>query len=131
MPSVRNVAVAIFLVILCFGLSGCRSVQSKDMIGSYQLKAEWGCGSILLREDNTFHQEVKLGCSQSSQTIDGVWTPDGSSISKVTLKPFWNHDSTGTLKRYEYDDLPVEQSLWGPLRIIVNPDAGFSYEKQK
>lgn len=121
---------ALFTLLASLGLSGCHAVEAKDLIGSYRLKADWGCGGMVLRGDNTFHQEVRVGCSGTPQVLDGTWFPNGSYISQITMKPFLDFDNAGVLTRYQYENLPVVWPSLGPLHIMVNPDAGFRYEKQ-
>jgi len=128
-PIILFVRITILPLMLLF-LQGCHSVESNEMIGVYKLRANWGCGTLTLRSDHSFRQEVTDGCSGQAKVLKGSWSWDNASVSKVTFKPFLDHESEGFLKQYEYDDLPVEQPPLSPIRIVVNPDAGFSYDKQ-
>ncbi len=133
-------------IVRCFGLlfclltfsafslcGGCsRNVSQEDLVGTYQLKATWGCSELLLYLDHTFQQQVERGCSgKATSTINGTWSTEfhGRSVGRVEFRPFINVTDRSDLSQHQYDYLPVKTSLWGGILLEADSDAGVSYRR--
>lgn len=116
-----------------FGAIGCmRPVQPTDLIGIFQMKNSWACGKLLLNADHTFHQELSRGCGTAPITTNGRWTVnlEGDSVGTLSLKPFLGKGKNDEVQSFEFSDLTVNRLRWGPVRIVIDPDAGTSYDKK-
>lgn len=109
-----------------------RPVHPTDLVGTFLLKDNWACGRLSLKSDHTFHQELARGCGSTAVTINGKWAVniEGDSVETLSLTPFLNKGKNGEVQSFSFSDLTVNRLRWGPVRIVIDPDAGTGYDKQ-
>jgi hypothetical protein len=109
-----------------------RPVQSTELVGTFLMKNDWACGQLSLYADHTFHQELSRGCGANAVTTNGKWKVnlEGGSVGTLSLTPFLGKGEDGEVKSFGFSDLVVNRLKWGPVRIVIDPDAGTSYNKQ-
>ena len=127
-----SLKVCLLLVILA-PCQGCMRVNSeKNLVGRYELTADWGCSTLELRADHSFTQTVSRGCTGSGNIITGTWNGEGlRSISQAQLEmhPYINVTFGGSTQTYSYGVPNIERWLWGT-QIVVDPNKGLKYRKK-
>jgi hypothetical protein len=109
-----------------------RPVQQTELVGTFLMKSEWACGRLSLNADHTFHQELSHRCGSNIINTNGKWKVnlEGGSVGTISLTPFLSKGKDDEVKSFEFSDLTVNRLRWGPVRIVIDPDAGTSYDKQ-
>ncbi|HEY6446714.1 MAG TPA: hypothetical protein VIY53_09665 [Acidobacteriaceae bacterium] len=103
------------------------------MVGRFATNDKWACGKLTLNADHTFHQEISKGCGANHVDINGKWSVDrhGGSVVTISLTPFLGRNpDTGEVESFGFSYFTVNRLKWGPVRIVIDPDAGTSYDKQ-
>lgn len=119
--------------LLLFAVGCWAPVKEMDVVGSFVMKSNWGCGNLTLNADHTFKQELSKGCGAVRLNITGRWKVDLESANVVTisLTPFLGRNpENDQVKSFGFTDFTVNRLKWGPVRVVIDPDAGISYDKQ-
>jgi hypothetical protein len=129
--SLMRVIVVLFGMLLPCTVGCMGPVQQRDLVGSFQMKSSWACGRLSLNADHTFHQEVSRGCATNVITENGKWTVslEGDNVETLSLTPFLSRGEKDEVQSFGFSDLAVTRLKWGPVRIVIDPDAGISYNK--
>jgi hypothetical protein len=133
MRTSMKIAIYIIGIGLLF-VTGCWApVRETDVVGSFVMKSNWACGNLTLKADHTFQQELSKGCSAARANITGKWKVDLDNASVVTISftPFLGRNpENDQVQSFGFTDFTVSRLKWGPVRIVIDPDAGTSYDKQ-
>ena len=117
---------ALLTLTSCFG-----PVPKSELLGTFWLDAEWGCGTMILRSDSTFREEVSFRCVQPTRVLEGKWSTDSEMATRIHLSPFLSAEINNKLQEVGYLDTGVDKLSMGRLRIMLDPDAGSGWIKKR
>jgi hypothetical protein len=126
-------ASVLWLCVLCISLIGCTQVKEADVPGTYTAKADWGTSTLVLADDHTFQQTVKLDSGEVKH-MNGRWKligPVKNSVTySITFVPFLNmqHDKRGIYAPGAFSS--IDQIPFRGMEIAIDPDWGITYKKK-
>ena len=128
-------AVNTVILTLIFLISGCSvKVHIDEMWGRYKLKYPYGSEELLLNKDGTYVQTVFINGEATPKVNTGKWEFDENHSRVILVNAMIVDDYFGHLRPSYWEIKPglsifrVKKSF-GRIKLIINPDQGFFFEK--
>jgi hypothetical protein len=104
----------------------------QELLGRYKVAQKWGTAELLLREDDTFQETIRVG-SKSPQIINGRWSDqaaDAGHAAQVTMTPYLEVHDDEWGRSFSYASLNFYKPRFGPIFAELDPDTGSRFIKQ-
>jgi hypothetical protein len=133
MLTLMSVITCVVGVVLFFSIGCWVPVKDGDLVGSFRMNSKWACGNLKLSSDHTFHQDLSKGCGANHLYNTGTWKVDleNDKVITISLTPFLGRNpDNDEVETFGFTDFTVNRLKWGTVKIVIDPDAGISYDKQ-